>query len=295
MGFIRAAGSLRGAPAVPAESVPDGSLSMWQPVHLGTDEAGARLQLSMPERNLLLGGNTGAGKSGGLNLVVGHAALSVNCRLVLLDGKLVELGFWRGCADIFVGPDIAAAIENLHLVVAEMDRRYAELLDVREERKLRPGWPGFELILLAVDEIAYFSATVGTKPQQTLFTALLRDLVARGRAAGIITVAATQRPTAEVVSPSLRDLFGYRWAFRCTTPTSSDVILGQGWANRGYSATDVDPAAQGVGWLLAEGGILPRRVKAAFLTDPQTKALAAHAALLRARHPLAPIWQDPAA
>ena len=68
------------------------------------------------------------------------------------------------------------------------------------------------------DRLAYYSATAGTKPGRDTFTALLRDLVARGRAAGVITVAATQRPTAEVVSPSLRDLFGYRWAFRCTTP-----------------------------------------------------------------------------
>jgi S-DNA-T family DNA segregation ATPase FtsK/SpoIIIE len=118
--------------------------------------------------------------------------------------------------------------------------------------------------------------------------------VARGRAAGIIVVAATQRPTAEVVSPSLRDLFGYRWAFRCTTPASSDVILGHGYAKEGYSATDVDPAARGVGWLLAEGG-MPRRVKSAFLSDQETKDLAAHAATMRARHPLPPIWDGAAA
>ncbi len=135
---------------------------------------------------------------------------------------------------------------------------------------------------------------MGTKAQQATFTALVRDLVARGRAAGIITVAATQRPTAEVVSPSLRDLFGYRCAFRCTTPDSSDVILGKGWAKQGYSAMEIDPEARGVGWLLAEGGI-PRRIKTAFLTDEQTKQLAAHAARMRRRHELPPLWPDQAA
>src|SRR6185437_11420646 len=75
------------------------------------------------------------------------------------------------------------------------------------------------------------------------------------RAARIIVVAATQRPSADIVPTSLRDLLGYSLAFRCSTDSSSDVILGHGWANQGYTATDVDPAARGVGWLIAEGGI----------------------------------------
>ena len=93
----------------------------------------------------------------------------------------------------------------------------------------------------------------------------------------MIVVAATQRPSADIVPTSLRDLFGYRWAFRCTTGASSDVILGHGWASRGYSAADIDPTARGVGWLIAEGGI-PRRMRSAFLDDHQVRALATVAA-----------------
>jgi S-DNA-T family DNA segregation ATPase FtsK/SpoIIIE len=106
--------------------------------------------------------------------------------------------------------------------------------------------------------------------------------VARGRAAGIIVVAATQRPSADIIPTSLRDLFGYRWAFRCTTDASSDVILGHGWASNGYTAADIDPTTRGVGWLIAEGGI-PRRMKAAYLSDEQATRLAEHAAWLRTR------------
>ena len=140
------------------------------------------------------------------------------------------------------------------------------------------------MILAVFDEVAYFSATVGEPRQQKEFTALLRDLVARGRAAGVIVIAATQRPSADIIPTSLRDLFGYRWAFRCSTEASSDVILGHGWAQRGYCATDVDPAARGVGWLIAEGGI-PRRVKSAFLSDTDAADLAAYAAKLRGKTP----------
>ena len=82
----------------------------------------------------------------------------------------------------------------------------------------------------------------------------------------------------------MRDLFGYRWAFRCTTDSSSDVVLGQGWAGEGYTAADIDPLARGVGWLLSETGI-PRRIKAAYLDDDTIKYLAAYAARLRARRP----------
>ena len=205
---------------------------------------------------------------------------------MLIDGKQVELGGWAACADMFVGPNPHAAIVQLSRVQAEMDRRYGLLL-ARKIRKIPPGDPRLAPIVVAVDEVAYYSATIGTKTQQAAVTALLRDLVARGRAAGVITVAATQRPTAEVVSPSLRDLFGYRWAFRCTTPTSSDVILGNGYAKQGYSAVDINPAARGVGWLLAEGGH-PRRVKSAFLPDGHITALAELAARLRASRPLPP-------
>jgi S-DNA-T family DNA segregation ATPase FtsK/SpoIIIE len=91
---------------------------------------------------------------------------------------------------------------------------------------------------------------------------------------------ATQRPSHQVIDPSLRDLFSYRWAFRCTTDTSSDTVLGQGWASEGYSAAEIDPLARGVGWLLSETGT-PRRMKAAYLTDTDIIDLAAYAASLR--------------
>ena len=59
---------------------------------------------------MLLGGEPGAGKSSGLNLIVAHGALSHDCKLILVDGKQVELGLWRACADRFIGPSIKDAI-----------------------------------------------------------------------------------------------------------------------------------------------------------------------------------------
>jgi hypothetical protein len=62
---------------------------------------------------------------------------------------------------------------------------------------------------------------------------------------------------------------------------------GHGWANQGYTATEIDPQARGVGWLRAEDGI-PRRIKAAYLTDQQIIDLAAWATQAQRRPPPRP-------
>src|SRR5262245_14050311 len=275
-------------PGSTPDSEPVGpDLSIYDAIYLGIDEAGLPVNVSVIYRNMLVGGEPGAGKSSLLSTIVAHAALSKDCRLCLLDGKQVELGLWRDVADVFVGPDLDHAIRTLRRVQTVMDRRYEYLLG-NERRKVVRG-DGMKAILLVLDEIAYFSATVGDKPTRETFSALLRDIVARGRAVAIIVIAATQRPTSDIIPTSLRDIFAWRFAGRCTTDISSEVILGYGWAARGYSAATIRPDEQGVGWLLAEAG-LPRRIKVAYLNDRDIIRLAAYAATLRrtdqkANHP----------
>ncbi len=259
-------------------SVPVAGLSIYEPVHLGIDEHGHRVDIELMYRNILFGGEPGSGKSSGLQNIIGHAAMCSDAQLWLFDGKQVELGLWRSIADVFVGPDLDAAITRLQELQAEMDRRYDELDQVRR-RKITHTDP-VDVIVAVIDEIALFSATIGTEDQQKQFVRLLRDLVARGRAAGVLVVAATQRPSADIVPTSLRDIFAYRCAFRCTTEASSDTILGRGWAQQGYSATAIGPENLGVGLLLAEGGI-PRRMKFAYLTDPDIYGLVEYAADIR--------------
>ncbi|WP_433787558.1 FtsK/SpoIIIE domain-containing protein [Actinomycetospora sp. CA-101289] len=269
-------------PAGVCDQAPEpAGLSIWDPIHLGTDEHGRPVRVTLVYRNALLAGEPGAGKSVGLNLPVGHAALSTDCDLWLFDGKLVELGLWRTAAERFVGPDLSDAITALEELQAEMGRRY-DLLDADRRRKITPEdaahgvWP----VVAVFDELAYYLATVGTKREQERFAVLVRDLVARGRAAGIIVIAATQRPSSDIIPTSLRDLFGYRWAFRCTTDSSSDIVLGAGWATRGHTAAAIAPEDKGVGLLLAEGGE-PKRIKSAYLSDEQVYALADTATHLR--------------
>jgi S-DNA-T family DNA segregation ATPase FtsK/SpoIIIE len=269
----------------PLPAVPTFPFSMFDPVHLGVDEYGEHVYVNLAERNMLIGGEPGGGKSVALQLIVAHGALSNDCRLILVDGKRVELGLWRDCADRFVGPSMDDALDTMRWLQGLMNSRYDRLV-AAGLRKITAA-SGEPVYLVIIDEYAYFSATVGKKPEREEFAALVRDLVARGRAAGVIVILATQRPSHQVIDPSLRDLFGYRWAFRCTTDSSSDTVLGHGWASEGYSAATIDPLARGVSWLLSETGT-PRRVKAAYLTDHDIKHLAAYAAQLRRKDPHEP-------
>ena len=249
----------------------------WEGVPVGVDEEGEIVRLLLPEHNVLLGGEPGSGKSTALSVLLGAFALDPGVCLWLFDGKLVELAPWSTCARRFVGPDIALAISVLEELRGEMDRRYSELL-ARKVKKVAPR-DGLSLHVLVIDELALYVA--GTdKSLAGRFAELLRDLVARGRAAGIIVVAATQKPSTDIVPSALRDLFGFRWALRCATREASDTVLGSGWASRGFSAADSAPSTRGVGLLLHEGGI-PVRLRSFHLSDGDIRVIAERAQRLR--------------
>src|SRR3954454_7753618 len=126
------------------------TFSIFDPVHIGIDEFGQPKRVPLIERNMLLGGDPKAGKSGLLNAIVAHAALSLDCKLVLLDGKRVELGQWKKCAELFVGPDIGAALRLLKRLQMMIDNRY-DYLGGSERQQIIPGGV-FLAYLLAIDE-----------------------------------------------------------------------------------------------------------------------------------------------
>ncbi|MDA0136414.1 FtsK/SpoIIIE domain-containing protein [Solirubrobacter deserti] len=259
-------------------SVTTERLSLWEPVPLGVDEQGEHVAVSLVERNVLIGGEPGAGKSAALSVVIAAATLDPETRVWLLDGKLVELAAWAPLARKVAGPSGDDALALLREVRDVMDERYRELL-AKGQRKVRRG-DGLPLHLVVCDELAFY-LTVPERAVQKEFAELLRDLVARGRAAGVIVCAATQKPGADVVPSALRDLFGFRLAMRCTTPQASDTILGQGWASAGADASDIPGAQRGVGYLLADGD-RPVRMRGYYLSDEDVSAIAERASAARA-------------
>ena len=213
-----------------ADRVPVAGLSMFDRVFLGMDEDGRRVEIELVYRNLLIGGEPGGGKSVALNNIVAHAAMSPDCRLWLFDGKQVELGLWSDVAEVFVGNDIADCLQMLRELQAEMDDRYAWLRSQRHRKIVSAD--RLELVVAVFDEVAYYSATVGRKQDQEDLPACYAMSSPGARAAGVIVIAATQRPSVDIIPTSLRDLFGYRLAFRCTTEISLGhhprARLGQG-------------------------------------------------------------------
>ena len=211
-----------------------------------------------------------------LQLLIAVGALDPPVRLTLFDPKLVELAVWQGSAARLVGPNVEEAIEVLKGLIAELDDRYLTLLANRA-RKVTEG-DGLPLHLVGIEELAYFTNGPDRKAAQA-FSVLLRDFVARGRAAGMVTVATTQKPSADVVPTFLRDLFGFRWALRCSTPRPRHDP-GAWLGLQGYSAAQIDPTARGVGLLLQEGGV-PVRLRACYLDDLDLAELARRAEQLR--------------
>jgi DNA segregation ATPase FtsK/SpoIIIE-like protein len=272
--FLVTRDPLARAGALPWPLATAGALSVWNPIPIGVGEHGETVCVQLPERHLLVGGEPGAGKSVALSMIAATGALDPACKLWLLDGKLVELAPWGPAAERLAGPDIDHAIGLLELLRDTMDERYRVLLD-RGRRKIDVT-DGLPLHLLLCDELAFFLAHPDRKPRQA-FTELLRDLVARGRAAGVIVVAATQKPGSDIIPTSLRDLFGFRWALRCNTPQASDTILGQGWASQGWDASKVPAGERGVGLLLHEEAA-PLRLRSFYVSDAAIEAIARRAA-----------------
>jgi hypothetical protein len=110
----------------------------------------------------------------------------------------------------------------------------------------------------------------------------LRDVVGRPPAAGIVVVAATQKPSTDLVPSALRDNFGYRLAHRCATREASDTILGSGWATNEVSASSIAPKLRGVGYLLAEEGH-PSRTRTMHLDDATITVVVDEALRIRGR------------
>lgn len=249
---------------------------LWDACDLGVNEDGLIESVNVVERQVLFGGEPGSGKSVALCQLVATGALDPTCDLWIFDGKVVELSIWQNCAKAFVGYHIDEAVSTLEELVSLMEHRYEQMHQLGLRKVTRSS--GLRLQVVVFDELAIYLAGPDKLNSQRCLQ-LLRDLVARGRAAGIVVLAATQKPSAETVPSSLRDLFGLRWALRCSTRDASDTVLGAGWASEGYSASLINASERGVGFVLYDG--VPVKIRAFLLSDHDVAILAERAERLR--------------
>ncbi len=248
---------------IPWLGVTGETVSAWDPISVGVDQDGKCVAISLIERNLLIGGEPGSGKSVILNVLIAHLSQCSDVALYLFDAKFVELRNWSQIAAGFVGPNIDDAIAQLQRLRSVMEERY-RFLDQHRARKLERHHR-LELIVVVIDELPFYVANP-ERSKAREFNDLLGDLIARGRAAGVVFVAAAQKPSADTLPSFIRDLINLRLAFRCSTKEASDTILGGGWASAGFSATTIGINNRGVGWLLGESG-QPELIRGYFIDD----------------------------
>ncbi|WP_170223190.1 FtsK/SpoIIIE domain-containing protein [Nonomuraea turkmeniaca] len=257
------------------------AVNVWtERVPLGRTVRGLPMGFHMAGRSWLVGGEPEAGKSVACNILLCFAALDPYVQLWLVDGKGVDLLDYEDLAHRAVlRPDPEGAYDLVCEVIEVMEERGAQLKARRVKKLTRElaedlGW---SMLLFHIDELAFFTTHEewGKK-----ITGKLRDLVSRGRFVGIYNSYATQRPSSKVVDTDLRDLLSIRFALRCLTPASSDMILGDGWSSRGYNAQLIDASQRGSGLLWAEG-TMPVTGRTGFLDDPDVTRLARTAYKLR--------------
>jgi hypothetical protein len=240
-------------PSVPWPGLdPAASPSVWDPIRVGTNEDGLPQALKLVGNQILVGGATGAGKSMLMRSVLGAAALDVNARLWLFDAKLVELTPWAGVAEALVDDDGDKAVRLLRHLKDLTDKRQREILAAEN------GWDkitrasGLPVHVIVIDELGEYA----TMEQGKEILTLLASIARRGRALGMVVVAATQSPYADVIPSELRTQFKTRIVFRCMDRGHASTIVGN--TPTAALAAAIEPDLPGVGYSLDESGLFAR-------------------------------------
>ncbi len=246
---------------------PEGSspLLSW----LGKDISGQAVSMDLAKMpHVLVAGTTGSGKSGSVNAILTSMLLHASpneLRLVLVDPKQVELNHYDSVphllTPVVTSPRVAAnVLENL---VAEMESRYTVMGKARgrnleELNKIRQktGEAPLPHILCVIDELADLMMVAPGEVEE----AIIR-LAQKSRAVGIHLLLATQRPSTDVITGTIKVNIPARIGFSVASQIDSRVILDQGGAES----------------LLGQGDMLFRpvgssklqRVQGAFVTEEE--------------------------
>ncbi len=233
--------------------------------------------------HLLVAGATGQGKSVGLNAIITSLLYKKHpseLKFVLVDPKKVELSLYEPLEKHFLAklPDANEAIitdtqkvvYTLKSLCKLMDRRYdllkaASVRNVKEynekflSRKLNPnkGHEYMPYIVVIIDEFADLLMTSGREVEDPI--ARLAQLA---RAIGIHLVIATQRPTTNIITGTIKANFPARIAFRVISSVDSKTILDQTGANQLIGRGDM---------LISTGSSEPVRVQCAFIDTPEVE------------------------
>jgi S-DNA-T family DNA segregation ATPase FtsK/SpoIIIE len=271
-------------------------------IALGKDISGGPILADLARMpHLLVAGTTGSGKSVGINAMILSLLYKLSpsqCRLIMIDPKMLELSVYEGIPHLMapVVTEPTKAVSALKWTVREMERRYRAMsqLSVRNlagyndrvaeakargevvTRRVQTGFdsetnkPIFEeqplaleslpLIVVVIDEMADLMMVAGKEIESTVMR-----LAQMARAAGIHVIMATQRPSVDVITGTIKANFPTRISFRVVSKFDSRTILQE----------------QGAEQLLGQGDMLfqqdsrTTRVHGPFVTDKEVEDVVA--------------------
>ena len=232
--------------------------------------------------HILMAGATGQGKSVGINAIIGSLLYSkhpAELKFVLVDPKKVELSLYKKIERHFLAKlpdaeeaiitDVRKVVRTLNSLCIEMDNRYellkdAQVRNIKEynakfiARKLNPydGHRFLPYIVLVVDEFADLIMTAGKEVE-----APIARLAQLARAIGIHLIIATQRPSVNIITGTIKANFPARIAFRVISRVDSGTILDTNGADQLVGRGDM---------LLSTGNDLVR-LQCAFIDTPEVE------------------------
>ncbi|MCE9523453.1 MAG: DNA translocase FtsK [Alphaproteobacteria bacterium] len=250
--------------------------------------------------HLLIAGTTGSGKSVAINTMILSLLYRMPpslCKLIMIDPKMLELSTYDGIPHLLspVVTDPKKAIVALKWTVREMEDRYRRMskVGVRNilgyneriarakakgetlKRTIQTGFDGqsgepvFEEETLPLDHMPYIVVVVDEMADLMMVAgkdieAAVQRLAQMARAAGIHIITATQRPSVDVITGTIKANFPTRVSFQVTSKIDSRTILGEQGAEQLLGQGDM---------LFMEGGGRIRRVHGPFVSDEEVEAV----------------------
>ena len=225
--------------------------------------------------HVLVAGTTGSGKSGCVNAILSSILMQASpneVRLVLVDPKQVELNHYENVphllTPVVTSPRLAANV--LSNLIGEMESRYGIMSEARARNlvelnrvRRKKGEAPLPHILCVIDELADLMMVAPAEVEDSIIR-----LAQKSRATGIHLVLATQRPSTDIITGTIKVNIPSRIAFAVSSHTDSRVILDQGGAE----------ALLGQGDMLFRGAGTSKlaRVQGAFITEDEIARITGH-------------------
>ncbi len=230
--------------------------------------------------HLLVAGATGQGKSVGLNAIITSLLYKKHpseMKMVLIDPKMVEFSLYSTVEHHYLAKlpdeekpiivDVTKVTQTLNSLTKEMDDRYELLMKAHvrtikeynekfKSRRLNPnnGHRFMPYIVVIIDEFGDLIMTAGKEIEMPI-----ARIAQKARAVGIHMIIATQRPTTNIITGTIKANFPARMAFRVTSQIDSRTILDMSGANQLIGRGDM---------LFSQGSIITR-IQCAFVDTPE--------------------------